>query len=186
MLQWAGIVWMWRWMGGGGVTKPTTLCHTDFILICRHCAVVTQFSGERLCSETFFLFLYVVVYGAWNWWRKWSRETSFNVITQQKFWNGILFPSITIVRGLPWPAESGCVGRESPYSEPEWSLTFVQKPSSGNYAETIPVQSKPWHWIFVYSVTKFCSWVVGTPVLYLDFVPKSKALFFFFPGFPSL
>jgi len=121
--------------------------------------------GRDCVVKHFFLFLYVVMYGAWNWWRKWSSEASFNVITQQKFWNGILFPSITIVRCLPWPADSGCVGQESPYSEPEWSLTFVQKPSSGNYAETIPVQSKPWHWIFVYSVIKFCSWVGGTPVL---------------------
>jgi hypothetical protein len=45
------------------------------------------------------------------------------------------------VHSLPCTADGGCVGQESPYSEPEWSLTCVQKRNSRNYAQTI--QSSP-------------------------------------------
>lgn len=45
------------------MTKLTTLRLADFILICKHCAVVTHVNGERLCGEAVLLF---PVYGnAW-------------------------------------------------------------------------------------------------------------------------
>ena len=178
---WLSLARFWRTFGisGGGLNPPGTPLFYAILISSWYAdtAVVTQFSGERLCSETFFLFLYMVMYNAWNWWRKWSSEASFNVITQQKFWSGMLFPSITIVCCLSWPADSGCVGQERPYSEPEWSLTCVQKPNSRNYAQTVqssPVQSNTWHWIFVYNVTRFCSWVaILKPLAFtFGFCPK--------------
>jgi hypothetical protein len=81
-----GIGWI-RWGGGGEcATKLTTLRLTDFILICRYSASVTQLNGERLCGETFCPFLYMVTYGTWSSWRKWSAEASRNVGTGYNFW----------------------------------------------------------------------------------------------------